>query len=141
SPSQARLSATYWNRFHIPPRVSSCQARLRQLGDDRSGGSEIRTARRGRYSHGVPGSRRPTVATGSDGGVERRREGTTIRDVARHAHVGVGTVSRVLNDSPLVSEQTRRRVQRAIEELGYRPSATARNLSLGRSQTIGVVSP
>src|SRR5579871_3347645 len=65
----------------------------------------------------------------------------TIRDVARHAKVGVGTVSRVLNDSPLVSDETRRRVRHSIDELGYRRSATARNLSLGRTQTIGVVTP
>lgn len=61
--------------------------------------------------------------------------------MARHANVGVGTVSRVLNDSPLVSDETRRRVRRTIDELGYRRSAAARNLSLGRTQTIGVVSP
>jgi DNA-binding LacI/PurR family transcriptional regulator len=73
--------------------------------------------------------------------MERRPEGLTIRDVARHAHVGVGTVSRVLNGSPLVSEETRRRVQVTIEELGYRRSVTARALSLGRTQTVGVVLP
>ena len=61
--------------------------------------------------------------------------------MARHAKVGVGTVSRVLNDSPLVSEDARRRVHRTIDELGYRRSSTARNLSLGRTQMIGVVAP
>jgi DNA-binding LacI/PurR family transcriptional regulator len=70
-----------------------------------------------------------------------RERAPTIRDVARHANVGVGTVSRVLNDSPHVSEDARRRVRRTIDELGYRPSSTARNLSLGRTQTIGVVAP
>ena len=70
-----------------------------------------------------------------------RDRAPTIRDVARHAKVGVGTVSRVLNDSPLVSEDRRRRVHRTIAELGYRRSATARNLSLGRTQMIGVVAP
>jgi DNA-binding LacI/PurR family transcriptional regulator len=65
----------------------------------------------------------------------------TIRDVAECAQVGVGTVSRVLNDSPLVSANARERVRRAIDELGYRRSSTARNLSLGRTQTIGVVAP
>src|SRR5580700_5519803 len=70
-----------------------------------------------------------------------RDRAPTIRDVARHANVGVGTVSRVLNDSPLVSDETRKRVRRTIDELGYRRSATARNLSLGRTQTIGVVTP
>jgi DNA-binding LacI/PurR family transcriptional regulator len=70
-----------------------------------------------------------------------RERAPTIRDVARHAKVGVGTVSRVLNDSPLVSEDARRRVHRTIDELGYRRSSTARNLSLGRTQMIGVVAP
>lgn len=65
----------------------------------------------------------------------------TIRDVARRAAVGVGTVSRVLNDSPSVSAEARARVRDAIDELGYRRSSTARNLSLGRTQTIGVVAP
>ena len=47
----------------------------------------------------------------------------------------------MLNDSPLVSEDARRRVHRTIDELGYRRSSTARNLSLGRTQMIGVVAP
>ena len=70
-----------------------------------------------------------------------RDHAPTIRDVARHAKVGVGTVSRVLNDSRLVSEDARVRVNRTIDELGYRRSSTARNLSLGRTQMIGVVAP
>jgi DNA-binding LacI/PurR family transcriptional regulator len=70
------------------------------------------------------------------------RSGTpTIRDVARHAGVSVATVSRVLNDLPIVTLETRDRVRRVVDELGYRRSATARSLSLGRSQTIGVVAP
>jgi DNA-binding LacI/PurR family transcriptional regulator len=73
--------------------------------------------------------------------VQSRNRPPTIRDVARHAKVGVGTVSRVLNDSPLVSANARARVGRTIDELGYRRSLTARNLSLGRTQTIGVVVP
>lgn len=72
---------------------------------------------------------------------KRGNPSPTIRDVARHANVGVGTVSRVLNDSPLVSDDARRRVRSTIDELGYRPSSTARRLSLGRTQMIGVVAP
>jgi DNA-binding LacI/PurR family transcriptional regulator len=70
-----------------------------------------------------------------------RDRAPTIRDVARDAKVGVGTVSRVLNDSPLVSEDARVRVNRTIDQLGYRRSSTARSLSLGRTQMIGVVAP
>ncbi len=67
--------------------------------------------------------------------------GPTIRDVARHAGVSAATVSRVLNDSPLVMEPTRERVQASVDELGYRLNATARNLSIGRAMAIGVVVP
>src|SRR3954453_371897 len=65
----------------------------------------------------------------------------TIRDVARHAGVGVGTVSRVLNRSPSVSEDARARVLAAMEALGYRRSLIARSLSVGRSNALGVVAP
>lgn len=65
----------------------------------------------------------------------------TISDVARLAGVGQGTVSRVLNDRPNVDPETRERVQRVIAELDYVPSATARRLSLGRTNTIMVVGP
>jgi DNA-binding LacI/PurR family transcriptional regulator len=65
----------------------------------------------------------------------------TISDVAAQAGVGAGTVSRVLNDSPSVSEPTRRRVLAAIELLDYRPNPLARGLSRGRAHTFGVVVP
>jgi DNA-binding LacI/PurR family transcriptional regulator len=65
----------------------------------------------------------------------------TIRDVARRAGVGIGTVSRVLNDSPLVTDGMRERVLSAIEELGFRRNATARSLSVGRTHHIGVMAP
>jgi DNA-binding LacI/PurR family transcriptional regulator len=72
---------------------------------------------------------------------ELRQRTPTIRDVAMHAEVGVATVSRVLNDSPSVREETRGRVRQAIEELGYRRSSTARSLAIGRSNAVGVVAP
>jgi LacI family transcriptional regulator len=65
----------------------------------------------------------------------------TIYDVARHAGVGVGTVSRVLNDSPRVSEATRQKVLAAIEELDYHPSPIAQRLSLRKTFAIGVIAP
>lgn len=65
----------------------------------------------------------------------------TIKDVAKYADVGVGTVSRVLNDSPLVSEGTRQRVLDAMEELDYTPNPFARRLPLGKSLTLAVVTP
>lgn len=65
----------------------------------------------------------------------------TIADIASKAGVGVGTVSRVLNHSPLVSEATRRRVQLVIQAMDYQPSEMARRFSLGRTSTIGVIAP
>jgi LacI family transcriptional regulator len=65
----------------------------------------------------------------------------TISDVAAQAGVAVSTVSRVLNESPKVSDATRARVLAAIEQLDYRPNPLARGLSRGRCQTLGVVVP
>ncbi|MEZ0089114.1 LacI family DNA-binding transcriptional regulator [Streptacidiphilus sp. EB129] len=63
-----------------------------------------------------------------------------MADVARLAGVSHQTVSRVLNDSPNVKDQTRDRVLHAIRELDYRPNSAARALVTRRSQTLGVVS-
>ncbi len=63
----------------------------------------------------------------------------TIQDVAKAAGVGVGTVSRVLNDDPRVRSATRGRVQRTIERLGYQPSFAARSLRTQQSHVIGFV--
>ncbi len=68
------------------------------------------------------------------------RKEVTIKDVADAAGVSPMTVSRVLNDRPDVSPQTRKRVQAIISDLAYSPSLIARNLSQGRSSTLGIVS-
>ena len=65
----------------------------------------------------------------------------TIKDVAKRAGVGVGTVSRVVAGKGPVSEKTAKRVRKAIEELKFRPSHAARALQTGQSQTIGVFVP
>lgn len=65
----------------------------------------------------------------------------TIRDVATRAGVSAATVSRTLNNFPVVAPPTRARVERAVDELSYRRSSAARNLSLGRTNAIGVVAP
>jgi DNA-binding LacI/PurR family transcriptional regulator len=65
----------------------------------------------------------------------------TIRDVAREAGVSVATVSRVLNKSSQVSEETSQKVLSTIAALDYSPSQTARRLSIGRTHTIGVLLP
>jgi LacI family transcriptional regulator len=65
----------------------------------------------------------------------------TIRDVAEYAGVGVGTVSRVLNEHPSVSGATRRKVLAAIETLDYTPNPIARRLSLRKTLAIAVIVP
>ena len=63
----------------------------------------------------------------------------TIIDVAARAGVSKSSVSRVLQGSPLVSEEARAAVLSAIEELGYRPNAAARTLARRQSHSIGVL--
>lgn len=69
------------------------------------------------------------------------RRVTSQADIAREAKVSTATVSRVLNKSPLVREEVRARVSRAMERLGYFPHGAARALVLNRSMTIGAVVP
>jgi DNA-binding LacI/PurR family transcriptional regulator len=63
----------------------------------------------------------------------------TIRSVAEHAGVSKSLVSLVLRNSPHVSPEKRQAVLEAIEELGYRPNASARSLTERRTRAIGVV--
>lgn len=63
----------------------------------------------------------------------------TLADVAKLAGVSKQTVSRVVNNSEHVTEETRTKVLQCIDVLGFRPSALARQLSTGRSYTIGIV--
>ncbi|MEU7028187.1 LacI family DNA-binding transcriptional regulator [Streptomyces sp. NPDC046275] len=65
----------------------------------------------------------------------------TLEQVAVRAGVGRGTVSRVINGSPRVSEQAREAVRRAIEELGYVPNQAARTLAGSRTDAIALVIP
>ena len=64
-----------------------------------------------------------------------------IRDVARASKVSIATVSRVFNESPLVSDATRRRVRAVASKLGYWPHGIARSLITNRTHTLGVVMP
>ena len=64
-----------------------------------------------------------------------------IRDVAAYAGVGVGTVSRALNKTGYVSEETKRKIDEAVKALNYQPNELARNLYRNRSGMIGVIVP
>lgn len=71
--------------------------------------------------------------------MERSSRPATLSDVARLAGVSASTVSNVVRSSDVVASRTRRRVQAAIVELGYRPNALARHLLQGRAATVGII--
>jgi len=66
---------------------------------------------------------------------------TTIKDIARIANVSVATVSRVANKGPKVGDKTRLRVQKLMDDMGYKPNANARALVTNTNTTIGVIVP
>ena len=68
-------------------------------------------------------------------------EHATIADVAERAGVSIATVSRVLNRTTRVSDETTTRVQKAIDELGFVPQAAARHLASRKTSTIGLLLP
>lgn len=65
----------------------------------------------------------------------------TLKDIAAKAKVSIKTVSRVINDEPMVSKDTRSKVKTIIEELGYQPNLVARSLKKRKSNTIGFIIP
>ncbi len=68
-----------------------------------------------------------------------KKRRVTIKDVAQAAGVSTQTVSRVMNKFSYVSEETRKRVEAVVEQLGYHPSTLARSLIQQRSYTLGMV--
>lgn len=66
-------------------------------------------------------------------------DGINISMVAKRAHVSPSTVSRVLNNSPLVKETTANRVREVMKELNYQPNELARGLRCNETKTIGVI--
>jgi LacI family transcriptional regulator len=66
---------------------------------------------------------------------------TTIHDIAKKLNLSASTVSRALNDNPVISEATRNLIKRVADEMGYRPNTLAANLRTKRTNTIGVVVP
>jgi DNA-binding LacI/PurR family transcriptional regulator len=65
----------------------------------------------------------------------------TLKDIAKKAKVSIKTVSRVINDEPMVSKNTRAGVKAVIEELGYQPNLIARSLKKRKSNAIGIILP
>lgn len=72
-------------------------------------------------------------------GAEDESRRMTINDVARLANVSKKTISRVINNSPLLKQETRDRVLKIIEEVGYQPDPQARGLAFRRSFLIGLI--
>lgn len=71
-----------------------------------------------------------------------RSAGTAgIRDVAKAAGVAISTVSRTLSDPEKITEETRMKVLAVVEALGYTPNAAARNLRIGKSNSVMVILP
>lgn len=66
---------------------------------------------------------------------------SSIKDVAKLAGVAVGTVSRVINNSGAVSPTTRRKVEKAIQELNYIPNEIARNFKMRKSKMVALLLP
>ena len=65
----------------------------------------------------------------------------TIHDVAKRAGVSISTVSRVINNNYPVKEETREKIEMAIQELGYVPNEIARSLILKTTSSVGIVVP
>lgn len=65
----------------------------------------------------------------------------TIKDVAKQAGVGIATVSRMINGTGYVSENSRKRIEEAIRELNFIPNERARNFSKKKSGIVGVIIP
>lgn len=66
---------------------------------------------------------------------------TTMKRIAADLGVSVTTISKVLNHHADIGQATRARVLKRVEELGYRPNAVARSLSLRRTNTVGIIIP
>lgn len=65
----------------------------------------------------------------------------SIKDVAKLAGVSIATVSRVLNNVDVVNDDTKKKVQDAIQALNYRPNIVARSLKTQKTKTIGILIP
>ena len=68
-----------------------------------------------------------------------RNADLTIKDIARLSGYGVATVSRVLNDHPDVSAETRRKVLAVVEEQGFQPNNNAKHLKQQASTSIAII--
>lgn len=87
----------------------------------------------------MPPSRTKDTPTAGRPGAGKGGKAATINDIARLAGVSKKTVSRIINRSPLVREDTREKVEALMREVGYTPDPMARGLAFRRSFLIGMV--
>lgn len=65
----------------------------------------------------------------------------TIKDIAKMVGVSIGTVSRAMNGTGYVGDETRKKIMKIIEETGFRPNAAAVSMKIKKSSTVGVIVP
>ena len=65
----------------------------------------------------------------------------TLKQLAKHLNLAVSTVSKALNDSYEISDETKLRVRKAAEEMNYKPNILAKSLKTGKTNTIAVIIP
>jgi LacI family transcriptional regulator len=83
----------------------------------------------------------PEPPADADVAPRQQTKSISVRDVAKQAKVSIATVSMVLNDNPRISRATTMRVQRVIEQMGYRPNRLAQSLSSRYTQVLAVMLP
>ena len=70
-----------------------------------------------------------------------KKKSLSIKEIAKLANVSVATVSRVINNNGRFSEETRIKVQKIIDQYGYRANMAAKSLRMSKSKTVGVIVP
>lgn len=92
------------------------------------------------YNESILEKRNATVCTSQDSDNPHKRT-ITIKDIARIAGVSHSTVSRSLNDSPLISEKTKERIKKIATEHDFAFNSSAQSLSTRRTGTVGIIFP
>ena len=69
------------------------------------------------------------------------KKNISIKEIAKLANVSVATVSRVINNNGRFSEETRKKVQKIIDDYGYTTNMAAKSLRMSKSKTIGIIVP
>ena len=71
--------------------------------------------------------------------MERGNEMVTLKEIARACQVSPTTVSNILNGKPKVSEETRQRVLKTVDKMGYRPNYIDQGMRNQKTSTLGII--